>query len=331
MPTYRLAGTSDTDTELRSKFSSTTMPERRAYLDYQAVTGLNRLVSGPLTSLNQLNGAEQALRAILFHDSVEHAQPGVLVKVLSQNGERHTGYCKGLDEPDIDAIRDMLTHLHYKSNIAIIEHLYTFTDRETERALIAKQSALRHEVLHREEEHRNQGGQRPYIVFDAARGYFERVSDNVDSYRDECFRKSNILISRYLADLTFSCTPGYFGDPLYKRMYEYSFSYPHREKIFGSLDRGWRRALEELAHFDVSLPIGFATALCLDKAENREKIPETILYVREDMRPFRENLWRNLNDIFSRSAFSNDQIRQVKTVVQDAERLIPEAFKSGEF
>jgi len=299
----------------------------RAWVDEHALDALGLLVTGPIGSWDDLRAAELAIRAIVFHDTVEHIGPYFRMHMMNTGGDSFDiSQSKPWSIPD--SILKLFEQAKYKGTISRVDTLYNFPDADQAQKFIKahaakaeqKEQRLKNDPLEKE----------AFVVLDADLGQFEYVCENVDEYYSIIFPNDENLIRNFVSRIPSSNSPSYFGNSAYTDLLE---NYPGNRGglFFKSIDEDWNQQLESWARQGLNIAIDLLLSIVLSRANERHEIPAVISELRDEFADARRELWNLFDDSFLRVATQEEAARVIERIEREARSIVPKSFKQHEF
>ncbi len=281
-----------------------------AILDTSAISSLDMTVVGPVTSWDQLDAAELAIRAIILHERLYWQQPGILVvspestvkgkspPVIQDGG--HVIYPR-YTEPQ--AIMDVLRQSGASSYAVYSTWIYVKDDIPVEG----------HEFWLR-----NYGRLRsndPDVVKQVFRESFE-----IDYFRNSYFASPKAIGAG-----------AYFGSAK-DRSYETELMRGHvsamPEKALKLFDENWKDNVSGEG-VGLNIRLGPFLSIVLSRAGSRTDIPNVVMELREEFQESREEFWRLFTEPLTekRAVVAIRKLRNIERAIQS---IVPASFRLKE-
>lgn len=252
-------------------------------IDNFAALSLAKLIGGGIKSMDELNAAEQCLRALIFHETVLRQSPGVRVNNLISHELE-------LDKHPVQ-LTDYLGPSIIKNYVGNINNLMGFPDGEQAEI----ENSMRSQKHKQEEERlRKLGIPEPTFSLSLASCPLEYAAGSIVDYTKSCFPYDSVLQARFILPIAESKLPSYISYPFLIRNFENSLLVQenpyHGKEFFDSLDDVWKEYKNKLRNrIDVSMPLFLS--IVLNRSKDREDIGSVILDLRDEYASAREELW----------------------------------------
>jgi hypothetical protein len=273
---YNMAGVESDDPLLAS----------HSITDVMTAQGFSRFVYGPIASFDDIDAAELALQAILFHEEVYVVVPSL--KIAYQQGGRLPSIANIMYlRRDQDLRQQGCFDLFNLSNT---HDLLCATDY-----IAANDGAIVYQQSGNSEYVGKQANDLSFAdIFPAAQNYGPALA-------------LDLKISGYFA-----------GPPMAKGRDGYV------NRFYGSIRAGWAKQVSELPSFDLQIPIPPLVAVVLDRAGNRQAIPAAIEELRDQLMDVRgelcefDHLTRNIRKQTDAEKFSKKILESFAAVVPES-------------
>ena len=249
----------------------------RCFVDSNTLQCLERLVTGPVQSVETLINAEIALRALLFHDNIYNIHPGVFINHRSDLFSKPFRSAQSLEAGDLfPAIKDVLSDAGLHGHRWCLGDLYTFASEQVKKEYLDGHYARRKtKLIKNKDKERNEAYIPPSFWVDTELAEFEKVAVSIEDYYTHSFINNENLISTFLKPLPHTGLANYLSNPAFKK---------HRDKIcrmnantfFNTLDRSWKEH-SEIIDYQLSIPVYPFLAIVLHRAQTRSEIPSEII------------------------------------------------------
>ncbi|WP_022939782.1 hypothetical protein [Psychromonas hadalis] len=274
---YSLANLTDSTSRLQTGIT-----------DNFATMSLSKLIGGGIKSIDELNAAEQCLRALIFHETVVRQSPCVTVdNLFSPELELDKSPVHLSDYLGTDIIK------HYVGNI---NNLRGFTDEKQAMAEISRRNEKNKQ---KKELHRKHGFTEPVFSYSSDSCPLGYVANNITDYTRSCFAKDLSLQSRFILPIAQTKLSSYISYPFLLNNFENTAL--NQEKVyqakefFGSIDDVWKLYNEKLRNqIEFSTPVFLN--IVLTRASNKDDIGRVILELRDEYRGARAELWRHFDN-----------------------------------
>lgn len=246
--------------------------------DNFATMSLAKLIGGGIKSIDELNAAEQCLRALIFHETVVRQAPCVTV-------DNHFSSELELDKSPVQLTDYLGTNIikHYTGNI---NNLRSFADEEK----ASREQQRRSDARAKDPANNIEWN----FSVDFVNGPLEHVANNISDYTANCFANNLSLQSRYILPIAETKLSSYISYPFLLSNFEstpLNEEKPYQAKeFFGSIDEIWRVYNDRLRNrIDVAMPLFLS--IVLNRSVNREDIGRVILELRDEYASARKELW----------------------------------------
>ncbi len=261
-------------------------PGSWCFTDTHAASALGRIIDGPILSRSDIEKGETALRAILLHDVVDIVVPSVKVR-QDNNFVSYVRFDKGVRNQAAFAALNVAPCSDYLLAVELIDVRNGEITGSTNSSSPLIGNAL-------DDQETNYS-----CLLSAAANVVNALPMQIGA------------AAHYCADpFTKALKPGPAGfiDELYQR-----------------IERPWMEIaqMEPALFIDVKLPP--LIAIVLNRAQHREKIPEVLKDLREELAPVREDLKR-VNLLLDSSISQADLNAQVRSINESFDAIVPEAL-----
>lgn len=261
-------------------------PGSWSFTDTHAASALGRIVDGPISSRSDIEKGETALRAILLHDVVDIVVPSVKVR----HPNNFVGYAR-FDEGVRNHAAFAALNVAPCSDYLLATELIDVRDGEITGSTNPSSPLIGN------------------ALDDRATNYSRLLSTAANVVN--AFPMQIGAAAHYCADAFVEALkpgPAGFIDELYKR-----------------IERPWMTIaqMEPALFIDLKLPP--LIAIVLTRAQHREKIPEVLKDLREELAPVREDLKR-VNLLLDSSISQADLNAQVRWINESFDAIVPEAL-----
>lgn len=300
---------------------------KRAFVDTSAIDALGRLVEGPLRTKVDLQSAELAARAIVFHDEVNLLSPCIDRNIYNsiEFGPLRASQAVSDNTSIPDWFNSELKDCKLHQYIVPVDELLE-VPAEIESEVIDKFiSKSDSEYMWNKDKWTGISKLR-----DDSRAYCVKLLDNINDYYEKIFLNDEYKIRKVVRSIPDTGSPAYFGLNEYQRIYEGSTEF-NPTKYFDIIDTDWSQERDALLSYGAKIPIGFLTAILASRVDRREQLPNALAEMRAEFSSARNQLWDVYDDVNLRSVSFAEQIRLLKKIEQTAKAVVPEAMKSGEF
>jgi hypothetical protein len=241
---YRIAALHDTDV---SAFNI-------CFTDVPTCAALGRVIEGPIQDFADIEAAETALNAILFHTNVEiliptiklerHLQPGILLRTYARpdRGQRSEAAFKVFSVP---AARDWLCASDY---VAVDGGRVVFSQRQDNSLLgLSVEEAARHA------------------------------------------KQSSVMATDVFPSLAFDLkVPGYFSDSSLINRYKAPQNFAH--ELYDRIKLPWDQYVSSVPGVELSIQLPPLLAVVLTRAKKRGDIPDVVRALHDELGPVRYEL-----------------------------------------
>lgn len=238
------------------------------YSDRHTIECLGRLIEGPITCVEDLEGAENALQIIFWHDVLELLSPAVRFHIQPKNDAE---VCKSYHRAGYSSRSEKPAFGIPASAMELLEGL------RTEQGFLAQEAFIAPELI--------------TVVADQVMASSDPQSPllgqpfgTIDKYLMQEGTKHWNAVGAMPLELA---SPAYFSDP---RVDPYLGSRGFLERFYSAVKEPWERSLKEIPMATVAIDIPPLVAIVLDAADTRETIPAAILKLREELRAAREEM-----------------------------------------
>lgn len=261
-------------------------PDSWCLTDTDAAAALGRIIDGPISSHLDIERAESAVRAVLLHDYVQ-------VLVPCAKGEQSNGFVHyiRLDKSQRnEAAFSALEVAPCRDLLFAIEYL------KIAGGAVASSSNQSSSVVGV-----------PVEQLDLHyRSFLKNASELATAFPVEV-GASTYYSSEGLGKAMRNGAKG-FVDELYRRVY-----------------RPWMEMAQAAPSLCIDVRLPPLLAIVLSRAPSREKIPETLRELRDDLHPVREDL-SNLNIMLDKTMSQADIHAQIRRVNESFDAIVPEAL-----
>lgn len=332
MTIYRLEGILHPSVKLISKIVEEEPPRyRRAFVDPISLECLNRLVTGPITSLSQLRAAELAARSIVFHDDVHLLIPGIKLTHVASLDASPFEMSQGILDPEITEIEELLKDANYRAQLITIDRVTTFGSEEIKTQYLENYERQKSEQARRDKDLVEKGITPGIDLVNVHKGNFVPVCDSIDQLYGDVFLNSTEQISNYLTPVPETGSPAYIGEQVLDTAYGGRPKDIDYRAFLSGIDKNWVERLDKHANYALRIPLGFMIAIALSESATRDELPTVLLQLRQEFREAREQLWTTVDDAFLRSVSETDVARLIDNLEGAINEIIPAAFKANNY
>lgn len=272
---------------------------RHALIDAAALTALNRLVTGPVTSWDTVESAELALRAFILHERADCLLPGVLVTYRHGTTQSlHTVRYAFPEEPD--ALTPVIREVGLHNRPVFTEWLSVRDQRILDRNSFWSG---------REEQFFSSDKS---VVWEAFAEYA-----TTDRFQPAL-----------VATPTAIGAPSYFGVGPARRLEAERLkesSLDPGSRFYENIDEAWRDRLRVYQHAGLDIRIGPLVSTVLSRASQRSEIPEVVLELRQKFSRAGHKLWTMLEEL-QRETDPKRLLQTCEKVERASRAIIPAAF-----
>ena len=311
VPTYGLTGVAyEAGTPPNTSWNDRDYGPNTAVLDTNAITALDSIVTGPVTSWDQLDAAELAVRAMVLHERIYWLMPSVLV-ISPQNIVRGTS-------PAVVEDGGHVVYPRYKEPDAIMDVLRLFG--------ASSYSVFKSYVYVKD--NIPIGGDEFWV------SNYDRLRSMDSNVVEEVFKESfniDFIRDSYFASPKAIGAGSYFGssnDREYESNLMKNRTSALPEKALRLLDENWRDSVSG-SGIGLNIRLGPFLAIVLSRSESRNDIPKVITELREEFQKSRKEFW----DLFTeplterRSVVAIRKLRNMERAIQS---IVPASFPSKE-
>ncbi len=305
----------------------------KCYVDIHALLSLEKLVTGPITKLEELLSIETALRALVFHDSVHFLQPAYEEFYFSSLENKPIRLINSESkESEISETLELMRHANFHGHNSTVDfQIYCFNDDKTAQKYISQYNARKHQILQQEKLQEKNGhlsGIKKTSLLHMDKGNFVHLANSREEYFEDIFKKSETLVKKFLRPIPAGGKPAYLTDPLFKKHIEQVGKF-NPTSFFHSLDNDWRKFENKSLKYILKIPISPLLAILLNRASSRSAIPSEIIAMREEFQSARAELWHHLDDAMLRSTDDPEVAFRIMTMIEnDAKNIVPRAFRT---
>lgn len=311
VPTYGLTGVAyQAGVPPNESWSTENYGPNSAVLDTTAISALDAIVVGPVTSWDQLDAAELAIRAIVLHERLYWLQPALLVV-------RPESTVKG-NSPPVIQDGGHIVYPRYEEPQAIMEVL---------RQAAASSYAVYSSWLYVKDNVPREGHEFWVRNYDRlmsndplAVAQLFRQSFEIDYFRDSYFASPKAIGAG-----------AYFGSAN-DRSYETQLMQGHAsalpEKALKLLDEEWKKNISGEG-IGLNIKLGPFLALTLSRATYRYDIPRVVSELREEFRKSRGEFWQLFTEPLTEKR-AVVAIRKLRNIERAVQAIIPASFRSKE-
>ncbi len=298
-------------------------------IDQYSLDRLARLVNGGLCHINDLYAAEMALRGLIFHDSTEAITPSAKVQILSLEGPPFVTSISP-DTDDSSALQEVLEKSGFKVQLCGIDQLIGFTDESKAKSFIKQHERKRLAKLIAEKEwHTENDIPLPTFSLNPEMVPIEYVANDEGKFFEVMLTSESSAVKRFLKPLALSGYASYIGNPNVRSRYEKLRNY-NAEQFFGILDREWEAHYNKLKRV-LNIPIPLFVTLVLNRARNRESIPNEILLLKNEFAEARRQLWDLFDEADFRIYDTSIATRILSDIEHEAQDIIPKSLRANDF
>lgn len=297
----------------------------QCYVDDHALDCLNRVVAGPLRGTRDLWSAELCLRSLIFHDRVTLLKPCYQEHYVTDAMEEPLVFTRG-EDVTYQAIQKVLEHAGFHTGLCTVDILTRFRDELVAKASIDTHERGRKHLLEKEVLELSRGVPPPVGWMNRGKGTYVQVANTPEEYFRQEYRSSEVLMRQFLREIPTTGLCAYFADEAYQRHLTHIGKH-NPTTFFASLDDGWKKARDVLDYI-VRIPVYPLIAIVLNRATNRESIPDEVIALREEFSSPREQLWRHFDDAQLRSTKSPEAALHIlNTIEKEAAQIVPKALR----
>ncbi|MDN7125083.1 hypothetical protein J6I90_09345 [Pseudidiomarina sp. 1APP75-32.1] len=298
-------------------------------VDWHAIDKLVSLISGGISSLDDLYAAETALRAIVFHDKIQEIRPSIKVQIINP-GFANFIYNDSPNPQNRLPLQDSLTSSNHSVMLCGIDHLLGFGPQvDVKEYLSKREESIARKLLEEEEQRKAAGLPQPTFRLDMTIAPIEPVASGKEQFFSDIFLSSEDYINKFLAPLSTSGYAVYLGHPNTRIYYEKMRNYNAGE-FFDVLDEHWAKHNHKLRRI-LDIPIPLFLSIILSRSSSRDSIAAEILFLKEEFSEARSQLWDLFDEADFRIYDTEIASRVLSDIEREAEAVIPHALKAHEF
>lgn len=291
-------------------------------VDQYSLNCLTRLVAGGVSHIKDMYAIEMALKALIFHDSIQSITPSAKIQIIQKGGDTFvTSLFQELE--DTHVLQDLLNQAGFRMQIGGVDQLIGFSDDS-----MADEYILRHEEnrivkLKEESERFNKMGiSEPSFRLVEELAPIEFVAKNKEEFFELLFSENSAMLNRFLKPVAISGHALYVGAPSLRSKYSRLKNGANATEFFGTLDSDWNKHYSYLNRA-LNIPIPIFLSIVLNRARHREDIPNQILLLRQEFAKARHQLWGIFDEADFRIFDTKVSVRMLKEVEQEAAKVIP--------
>ncbi len=298
-----------------------------AFVDWYALDKLTDLITGGISSVQDLFAAEMALRAIIFHDRIHEIRPSLKIQIINSGASRFVYN----DHPSVNQ-RETLSKVLKLSDHSVrllgVDQLFKFADDVDVHEYLEEREKWRQQNLLKEQELDKLLG-KPLSRIDVKTAPLELAAPNKDAFFTDVFLASDRRLKRFLSPLSASGYAVYLGNPAINQKYDQLRNY-NAEEFFGVLDDGWKNYHRKLRR-RLQIPVPLFLSIILSRTSDRDSIPDEISYLKQEFSEARTQLWNLFDEADFRVYDTTVAVRILSDIEREAAAVIPKALKAGEF
>tara|TARA_R110002074_G_scaffold132734_1_gene276215 strand:- start:1896 stop:3158 length:1263 start_codon:yes stop_codon:yes gene_type:complete len=255
--------------DLAGPMESNNLEFNIAYTDRQTLICLGNLIEGPIQGVSDLEGAENALQLILWHDQFEILSPSIKYTYYVAPDTKPTAkswYRAGVSQRPEKPVFGIPA-----SVMELLEKLRTQDKFLTQECFVAPE-----EVVIVEDK----------IVSssDPASALRGTSWKTVDDYLTPSDAKHWLTIGALALEQS---TPAYFSDP---RVEQVTSTRGFIESFYDAVKVPWTKGLNQIPSLSVAIDIPPLVAIVMNMAKNRQGIPDAILELRSQLKKARSEM-----------------------------------------
>ncbi|MCH8544041.1 MAG: hypothetical protein LAT61_10765 [Alcanivorax sp.] len=314
-----------------------------AVVDPNALNGLSRLINGGIRSIEDLKGAEAAIRAMIFHELLVENIPVIDVQIQNSSSpppgwasiepelrdafHKETGIRIVEEQPHIDSREDVsviLGNESFRRYRCCIDHLYAFEGDESEMIAEHNRSCKAKSV--------DPSEQGFFTLFSADSVELEVVSENTEEFFANRMNDRK-LVDSYLKPISASGMTPYLSLGVFtERKNEIANNILPSDicRFFPALDADWEEYNRKLSR-TLDIPMPLFLSIVLSMSRSRVDITESIRSLRDDFRDARRELWEIIDDAELRISDSHKLVGVMDKLEREAASIVPRIIKRNDF
>lgn len=297
--------------------------------DQYSLNRLTRLVNGGLRHINDLYAIEMALKAIIFHESIQSITPSAKIQILQESGAEPFFTSLTPDADDTSVLQDVFNQSGFGVQLCGVDQLIGFSDDTLADAYILHHETSRIAKIKEEnDKFFKLGIPEPSFSLNPSLVPIEYVAENKAEFFERVFTQDDSILQRFLKPASISGHAIYIGDPLSRAKLSPIRNF-NAEQFFGTLDKDWQEHYSYLNRA-LNIPIPLFLTIILNRASGREDIPNQILLLRQEFAEARRQLWDLFDEADFRIFDTKVSVRVLKDIEQAAAKVIPKWKKSNE-
>lgn len=297
-------------------------------VDGHAINKLGCLVSGGVTSIDDLFAAELALRAVIFHDKIQEVVPSVKIQVVCP-GQEPFVFSDSPNSYAREAVQSVLQSSQHTVMLCGVDQLIGFGDQVNVQEYLQGHEERRKERMRHEAERNSRLGiPQPSFSLDPSTAPIEFVASDKNDFFANTFYATDRYSRRFLGPLSTSGYAAYIGAPEINRKYEGLKNY-NAAQFFDVLDKSWFEHNQKLRR-RLEVPLPLFLSIVLSRSKDRESIPEEIVHLREEFADARRQLWELFDEADFRVHDTEIAIRILNDIEKRAASIVPLSLKAHE-